>query len=50
MSFPVVLNPDSYLNHWSPENAFQIEVARNLYLAVLGVRSRFISSEAVNRA
>ncbi|XP_006456212.1 hypothetical protein AGABI2DRAFT_146114 [Agaricus bisporus var. bisporus H97] len=36
MSTPAVLNPDTYLNHWTPENAFQIEVARNLYLAVLG--------------
>ncbi len=32
------LNPDNYLGHLSPADAFQFEVARNLYLAVLGVR------------
>lgn len=38
MSDSPFLNPDTYLNHWTPDNAFQVEVARNLYLAVLGVR------------
>ncbi|KAJ3575405.1 hypothetical protein NP233_g1117 [Leucocoprinus birnbaumii] len=29
-------NPDNYLGHLSPNEAFQFEVARNLYIAVLG--------------
>lgn len=32
-----ILNPDNYLSHLSAADAFQFEVARNLYLAVLGV-------------
>ncbi|KAF9443724.1 hypothetical protein P691DRAFT_797122 [Macrolepiota fuliginosa MF-IS2] len=31
-----ILNPDNYLNHLSPPDAFQYGVARNLNLAVLG--------------
>ncbi|KAF9449859.1 hypothetical protein P691DRAFT_811547 [Macrolepiota fuliginosa MF-IS2] len=31
-----ILNPDNYLSYLSPADAFQFEVARNLYLAVLG--------------
>ncbi|KAF5353965.1 hypothetical protein D9756_006954 [Leucocoprinus leucothites] len=31
-----ILNPNNYLGHLSPADAFQFEVARNLYIAVLG--------------
>lgn len=33
-------NPDNYLGHLTPADAFQYEVSRNLYLAVLGVSFR----------
>ncbi|KAF9449862.1 hypothetical protein P691DRAFT_811549 [Macrolepiota fuliginosa MF-IS2] len=36
-----ILNPDNYLSHLSPADAFQFEVVRNLYLAVLGVSRLF---------
>jgi len=33
-----ILNPDVYLNYLPPKVAEQFEVARDLYLATLGVR------------
>lgn len=32
-----ILNPDTYLNHFTPDEAKQFEVSRNVYIAVLGV-------------
>lgn len=32
-----ILNPNNYLSNLTPADAFEFEVARNLYVAVLGV-------------
>lgn len=34
----IIFNPDVYLNHLAPDKASQTETARDLYLAILGVR------------
>lgn len=38
------LNPDVYLNHLPPPEATQIEVSRNVMLAIFGVRTPFHST------
>lgn len=32
-----ILTPDVYLNHLAPDEVYQFEVSRNVYIAVLGV-------------
>lgn len=37
-----ILNPDLYLNHLPPNKAPQFEIARNLYLVIVGVRPMLV--------
>ncbi|KAF5349952.1 hypothetical protein D9756_009248 [Leucocoprinus leucothites] len=36
MTYPTLLNPDTYLNHLPPDVATQFEITRNVYMTIFG--------------